>query len=241
MAFAERAGAARLATGHYARLVERDGKRLVARAADPQKDQSYMLATVAPELLERLWFPLGDQTKAETRARGCCRTDSRLRGAPRARRPASSPATTTAASSPGTGSRPTDGPVLDEAGAEVGRHDGFWRFTPGQRRGLGVAAAEPLYALRTDAATNAVVVGPREALARRRVSVRGRLHVAAERGEAKLRYRSPAVGATILPRERGFELELDEPAYGVAPGQTAVVYDGDAVIGAGVITSASDT
>jgi tRNA-specific 2-thiouridylase len=199
-----------------------------------------MLATVVPELLERLWFPLGEQTKADTRS------EAAAHGLAAAERAESQEACFLAGDDYRSflgrhGLAATEGPVLDESGAELGRHDGFWRFTPGQRRGLGVAAAEPLYALRTDAATNAVVVGPRAALARRRVSVRGRLHVVAERGEAKLRYRSPAVGATILPNERGFDLELDEPAYGVAPGQTAVVYDGDAVIGAGVIASASDT
>jgi tRNA-specific 2-thiouridylase len=240
VAFAARAGAERLATGHYARIVERDGQRLVARAADPAKDQSYMLATVPPELLRTLWFPLGDQTKTETRR------EAAQAGMAAAERPESQEACFLAGDDYRSflarhGLEASEGPLVDEDGAVVGRHDGFWRFTPGQRRGLGVAAAEPLYALRTDAATNAVVVGPRAALARRRVAVRGRLHVAAERGEAKLRYRSPAVGATIAPTERGFELELDEPAYGVAPGQTAVVYDGDAVIGAGVITSASDT
>jgi tRNA-specific 2-thiouridylase len=240
VAFTKRAGAARLATGHYARIVEREGRLLVARAADPHKDQSYMLATVDPGLLAGLWFPLGDQTKVETRL------EAAAAGMAAAERAESQEACFLAGDDYRSflgrhGLAATDGPLLDERGLEVGRHDGFWRFTPGQRRGLGVAAAEPLYALRTEAATNTVVVGPRAALARRRVTVRGRLHLPLERGEAKLRYRSPAVGATIVPRARGFELELDEPAYGVAPGQTAVVYDGDAVIGAGVITSAQDT
>ena len=84
-----------------------------------------------------------------------------------------------------------------------------------------------------------VVVGPREALASRNVSVRGRLFVPAERVEAKLRYRSPSHPATVLPTARGFRLELDDPAYAVAPGQTAVLYDGDAVVGSGLITSRS--
>jgi tRNA-specific 2-thiouridylase len=240
VAFTKRAGAARLATGHYARIVEREGRLLVARAADPLKDQSYMLATVDPGILAGLWFPLGEQTKVETRL------EAAAAGMAAAERAESQEACFLAGDDYRSflgrhGLAATDGPLLDERGLEVGRHDGFWRFTPGQRRGLGVAAAEPLYALRTEAATNTVVVGPRAALARRRVTVRGRLHLPLERGEAKLRYRSPAVGATIVPRARGFELELDEPAYGVAPGQTAVVYDGDAVIGAGVITSAQDT
>jgi tRNA-specific 2-thiouridylase len=239
LAFARRAGAPMLATGHYARVVERDGRRLLARAADPEKDQSYMLATLDPRLLARLWFPLGEQTKADTRA------EAAAAGLAAAERRESQEACFLAGDDYRSflgrhGLAASDGPLLDEDGNEVGRHDGFWTFTPGQRRGLGVAAPEPLYAIATLPARNAVVVGPRSALARKRVRVRGRLHVPLERGEAKLRYRSPAVGATVVPRARGFELELDEPAFGVAPGQTAVVYDGDAVVGAGVITSASD-
>ena len=129
--------------------------------------------------------------------------------------------------------------MLDEEGRELGRHEGFWRFTPGQRRGLGVATGEPLYALRANPRTNAVVVGPREALARRQVRVgNGRLFVPVGRVEAKLRYRSPAVAASVEDERRGFRIALDEPAYGVATGQAAVLYEGDAVVGAGLITAA---
>ena len=127
---------------------------------------------------------------------------------------------------------------MGETGRELGRHMGFWRFTAGQRRGLGVSAREPVYALRTDAAANTVVVGPRASLARTRVSARGRLHVPVARVEAKLRYRSPALAARVATTARGFRLELDEPAYGVAPGQAAVLYEEDVVVGAGVVSSA---
>jgi tRNA-specific 2-thiouridylase len=127
--------------------------------------------------------------------------------------------------------------IVDESGSEVGRHHGFWRFTPGQRRGLGVAAPEPLYVLGTRPAANAVVVGPIASLARTRVTARGRLYADADRVEAKLRYRSPAVSARVEPTARGFRLELDEPAYGVAPGQAAVLYDRDAVVGYGLIAA----
>jgi tRNA-specific 2-thiouridylase len=131
-----------------------------------------------------------------------------------------------------------EGPLVDEDGNEVGRHAGSWRFTPGQRKGLGVSAPEPLYALRSEAATNTVVVGPRAALAIRVVRVRGRLHVPVSRAEAKLRYRSPAVETAVGPAAGGFRLELAQPAYGVAPGQAAVLYDDGAVVGAGTIVSA---
>ncbi|HZO35170.1 MAG TPA: tRNA 2-thiouridine(34) synthase MnmA [Gaiellaceae bacterium] len=237
VAFAKRIGAARIATGHYARIVERDGVRLVARAVDEAKDQSYMLATLDPRLLERVWFPLGGQRKEQTRA------EAERAGLAAARRAESQEACFLAGGDYRTflernGVEARPGPILDEHGTVVGTHGGHWAFTPGQRRGLGLAAAEPLYALRTDPVANAVVVGPRAALARTRITARGRLHVPAERVSAKLRYRSPALPAAVERTARGFRLTLDEPAYGVATGQAAVLYDGDAVVGSGLVTSA---
>ena len=237
LAFRRRIGAARLATGHYARIVERDGRLLLGRAADPAKDQSYMLARLDPRQLRHIWFPLGDQVKEETRA------EAARAGLAVARRADSQEACFLAGDDYRSflerqGLARSPGAIVDEAGARLGSHDGFWRFTPGQRRGLGVAAAAPLYALRTDARTNTVVAGPREALARTRVSVRGRLYTPVGRVTAKLRYRSPAVGAVVDPTASGFRLMLDEPAYGVARGQAAVLYDGDVVVGSGLVTSA---
>ena len=239
LAFARRIGAGRLVTGHYARIAERDGRLLLARARDEAKDQSYMLARLDPRVLGRVAFPLGDRTKAETRARAAAA------GLAVAARPESQEACFLAGGNyrdflerSGLASDP--GPVVDETGARLGAHDGYWRFTAGQRRGLGVASTEPLYALATVPATNTVVVGPRRALARAHVSVRGRLHVPVERGEAKLRYRSPAVGAAVEAAGAGFRLTLDEPAYGVARGQAAVLYDDDGVVvGSGLITSST--
>ncbi|HEY2939726.1 MAG TPA: tRNA 2-thiouridine(34) synthase MnmA, partial [Gaiellaceae bacterium] len=234
--FASRAGAARLATGHYARIVRRRDRLLLARGADGGKDQSYMLARLDPRFLERLWFPLGEQTKTETRA------EAERAGLAVARRAESQEACFLAGGDyrdflerHGLGS--VEGPVVDEDGRELGRHAGFWRFTPGQRRGLGVVAAEPLYALRSEPGTNTVVVGPRGALATRVVEARGRLHVPVSRAEVKVRHRSPAVGAEVMPSESGFRLRLDQAVYGVAPGQAAVLYDGDAVVGAGTIVA----
>jgi tRNA-uridine 2-sulfurtransferase len=240
LAFARRVGAARLATGHYARIVERDGTLLLARARDGAKDQSYMLARLDPRFLDRVWFPLGEQTKAETRAQ------AEAAGLAAARRAESQEACFLAGDDyraflERQGLEPVRGAILDEAGARLGTHKGYWRFTPGQRRGLGIASTQPLYALGADERTNTVVVGPRAALARTRVSARGRLYANATRVEAKLRYRSPAVGAGVEPTARGFRLALDEPAYGVARGQAAVLYAGDAVVGAGLVTSAGRT
>jgi tRNA-specific 2-thiouridylase len=113
----------------------------------------------------------------------------------------------------------------------------FWRFTPGQRRGLGIAAAEPLYALRTDPRTNTVTVGSRASLATTAVRARGRLYVDVDRVHAKLRYRSHPVAATVATEDNGFSLGLDEPVHGVARGQAAVLYEGDVVVGAGLVTN----
>jgi tRNA-uridine 2-sulfurtransferase len=242
LAFADRAGAARLATGHYARIVERDGRLLTARAADPAKDQSYMLATLDPAWLDRIWFPLGEQDKAATRA------EADAAGLDVARRAESQEACFLAGGDyrdflARHGLAAEDGPIVDESGRELGRHSGHWRFTPGQRRGLGVAAGAPVFTLEREPQTNTIVVGPRTSLARRTVGVAGALYVN-PRGpvEAKLRYRSPAVQADVEPAadEPGaFTLRLYEPVYGVATGQTAVLYEDDAVVGAGTVVSAS--
>jgi tRNA-uridine 2-sulfurtransferase len=236
LAFARRAGAERVATGHYASIAERDGRLLLARGADPAKDQSYMLASLAPRHLARLSFPLGAQDKETTRA------EAERAGLTAARRPESQEACFLAGDDYRAflgrhGVEPREGAIVDESGSEVGRHDGFWRFTPGQRRGLGVAAPEPLYVLGTRPAANTVVVGPLASLARTQVTVSGRLYADADRVEAKLRYRSPAVPARVEPTARGFLLELDEPAYGVAPGQAAVLYDRGVVVGYGLIAA----
>src|SRR6266508_1540424 len=236
LSFAERAGAARLATGHYARIVRHRGRLLLARAVDEQKDQSYMLARLDPRFLDRLWFPLGEQTKADTRA------EAERAGLAAAHRPESQEACFLAGDDYRTflarhGLAGEGGPIVDEQGHELGTHEGYWRFTPGQRRGLGVASSEPLYALRADARTNTVVVGPRDALATWTVAVRGRLYAAIQRADAKLRYRSAAVAATVDAHEGGFRLQLDEPAYGVAPGQAAVLYENGVVVGSGLVTA----
>jgi tRNA-specific 2-thiouridylase len=238
VAFAERAGAHELWTGHYARIVERDGMTLVARAADDRKDQSYMLAAVDPAVLERVRFPLGEQTKEQTRA------EAAALGLAAARRAESQEACFLGGDDyraflERQGVRPTTGAIVGTDGATLGRHDGHWRFTIGQRRGLNVNGGRPLYVLGTDPAANTITVGTRDELAVTQVEATGRLYRRVEAGDVKLRYRSEAVHAAVAETPDGFELRLDEPAYGVACGQVAVVYDDDAVVGAGVITSAA--
>jgi tRNA-uridine 2-sulfurtransferase len=238
LAFAKRAGASALATGHYARIAEHRGRLLLARAADPEKDQTYMLARLDPRFLERIRFPLGAQSKDDTRA------EAVAAGLEAARRSESQEACFLAGDDYRSflerhGLEPRAGEIVGEDGASLGGHDGFWRFTPGQRRGIGISGPEALYVLGSEPGRNRVVVGPKASLARTRVSARGRMYVPADRVEAKLRYRSPAVAAEVESSQRGFRLRLDRPAHGVAKGQAAVLYDGDAVVGAGVVTSAA--
>jgi tRNA-uridine 2-sulfurtransferase len=231
LAFADRIGAATLSTGHYARRTP-DG--LLRLAADPAKDQAYMLAGLSRESLARLRFPLGDLTKPQVRAIAAehdlpvaSKPDSQdlcfLAGTGRA---------AFLARHGDLGERPGD--ILDAGGRVLGRHRGAHHFTVGQRRGLEIGGAgEPLYVLGTDAQANTVTVGPRAALATRAVHVRdARLHGPADEVDAvKLRYRSPAVPCSL----RGTTIELGEPVAGAAPGQTAVFLRGDAVLGCATI------
>jgi len=234
VAFTERAGADELWTGHYAQVVERDGLRLVGRSADPDKDQSYMLAAVEPALLERVRFPLGGQTKTETRA------EAVAAGLAAARRAESQEACFLGGDDYRSflerqGVRGDAGEIVDSDGAALGTHAGHWRYTPGQRRGLGLEAGRTLYVLGTNAATNTVTVGPREALAVSTVAALGRLHVRVARADVKVRHRSEPIAASVEATTDGFRLELDEPAFGVARGQFAVLYDDDEIVGAGAI------
>jgi tRNA-specific 2-thiouridylase len=235
-AVADRIGADRIATGHYARIERRDGTALVARGADPAKDQSYMLATVPSEILARCWFPLGSQTKVETRAQARA-AGLAAAGAVESQEVCFVGGGDHRALVERMGGAGRSGDIVDSAGHRLGTHAGLHRFTPGQRRGLGLGGGDVAYVLRTEPATGRVVVGSRAELARTSVRVSpGRMYVPARRVKAKLRYRQSAVWATVTPvAGGGFALDLDEPVEGIAPGQAAVLYDGDAVVGAGTI------
>lgn len=238
---AERLGASRLLTGHYARIVEDGEGPLLAAAADGAKDQSYMLAALPTELLGRLEFPLTELTKPEVREIAA------RHGLAVARKAESQDLCFLAGQGKrgflrrhgGLGER--DGEILDSSGRSLGRHRGHHEFTVGQRRGTGVSANVPVYVLATDAAANTVTVGTWEELETRRVSVRDAiLHRDGARVDAvKLRYRSSALPATIgaaAPgRHEALEVELGEDFAGAAPGQTAVLLSGETIVGHGTI------
>jgi tRNA-uridine 2-sulfurtransferase len=236
VALAKRAGASSLATGHYARVVDDGEGPLLARPADEAKDQTYMLSALAPESLGALRFPLANLTKPRVRELAAAA------GLPVAGKRESQDLCFLAGEGKRSflarharlGERP--GEIVDRFGRRLGRHRGHHNFTVGQRRGLGVGGGEPLYVLATDAARNRVVVGPRSELGTSRVRLRDVVlrRDGTQVDRVKLRYRSRPIGCALgAPAGHHPELwlELAEAAYGVAPGQTACLLDGDLVVG----------
>jgi tRNA-specific 2-thiouridylase len=243
-------GAEAVATGHYARAVRNgDGRVALRRAADRAKDQTFYLWGLSPSLLERAAFPLGALTKDQVRARArtlglevaekpesqdiCFIPDGDLRGfleASLAERPDLAG-----------GSRLRPGPIRSLDGEILGEHPGSAFFTVGQRRGLGLAGlAESHYVVSIED-ENAVVVGPAKALEAQGLEAEDVHWLVPPHGvfqaHVQIRYRSPAVPARVIPGPgRTARVEFDVPQRAVAPGQSAVIYDGDSVLGGGTIT-----
>lgn len=235
-------GAHGLATGHYARITTGPGgRRLVGRARDERKDQSYMLSMLDESVRARLHFPLGEYTKAEVRLRA---RDAALDAAEAVEsqevcfvgQGGHVPFLERA------GVAPREGDIVDEAGRRLGAHRGYWRYTVGQRRGLGVSGAEPLYVLATDREANTVTVGPRERLEVDRLTLApARVHgdLEGEPLEVRVRYRGrPLRGEARPDGAGGLHVELLDSADGVAPGQTAALYRDGSLVAAGTIAVA---
>jgi tRNA-specific 2-thiouridylase len=236
-------GADALATGHYARI-ERDvaGAPWLMRGVDPAKDQSYFLYRLTTEQLEHTLFPLGGLTK------DAVRDIARSLDLPAAERPESQETCFV----PGDDVRAfvrerrpdafTPGSILDESGAVVGTHDGAVGFTVGQRRGLGLDGGERRFVTRVDAAANTVTVGPRDALTATRLTARDvvwRGGAAEEHVTCRLRYRGPEAPAFVTLRDGTLDVRFDAPVEAPAAGQALVCYDGDRVLGGGVIGETS--
>jgi tRNA-specific 2-thiouridylase len=237
-------GASALATGHYARRLAGPAGPELHRARDITRDQSYFLYRTTQAELDFLRFPLGALAKDETRAL------ARVFALPVADKPDSqdicfvpqgSYAALVTRLRPEAGE---PGDIVDSSGQVLGQHHGIAHFTVGQRKGLGLSGAEPLFVLQIEAATRRVVVGPKSALGQTRIRLAelnwlgppltagGGVPVA-----AKLRSAQPPVPATLYPGDAGGEAELvlDAPAGAVAPGQAGVLYDGERVLGGGWI------
>ena len=238
---ADRLGIARVATGHHARVAKTHGEWAVLRARDARKDQSYALFAVAREHLGRVVLPIGEmEGKAAVRERARAlglnvhdKPDSQeicfvpdgdylallAERAPRALTP---------------------GDILSAGGEVLGRHDGYARFTVGQRRGLGVAAGEPRYVTRIDAATATVTLGTREQASSGRLAADGAAWHAdvPEQFDATVQVRYNHRGERARVRRLGagrFEADFERPVHAITPGQAAVVYDGERLLGGGWI------
>ncbi len=232
-----------IATGHYARVVERDGQPAIARARATGKDQSYVLFELPVEVRRRLLLPLG-----ELPGKGAVRELARGLGLPVHDKPDSQEicfvgeegyAGLLAERAP---AALTPGPIVDEAGREVGRHQGYGLYTIGQRRGLGGGSGAPRYVTDVEPATATVRVGPRPATLRGglragRASWQGGLPPD-HRVALQLRSSPVAAPATVTPGGDGFTARFDEPLAAVAPGQAAVLYDGEVLVGGGWIEEA---
>jgi len=235
-----------VATGHYARLDRDEAGRLVLkRGVDPRKDQSYFLFSLTQAQLARAMFPVGSMTKAEVRAQ------ARRLGLPVAEKhesqeicfvPDGDYAAFIDRRAP---AADRGGPIVDADGHLLGRHDGIHHFTVGQRKRLGVARGVPLYVLELRPESRAVVVGPRDALDRTRLTasnvnwIAGEPPSAALRVQAQIRYRHPARPASLRALDAGLaEVEFDEAQPAITPGQAVVFYDGEKVLGGGWIESA---
>jgi tRNA-specific 2-thiouridylase len=237
---AEGLGAVAVATGHYARVTrDDDGKYHLRRGIDAEKDQSYFLFALTQSQLARASFPVGALTKSEVR------TSARSLGLPVADKPDSQEicfvpdgdyAAFVERRLPD-GAR--SGLITSSDGSVLGRHEGVHRFTVGQRKGLRLSSSHPLYVLEIEAQTATVVVGERQALDETRCEVDGvnwiggQAPVAAVRARVQIRHRHPAAPATVHARGESVEVQFDEPQRAITPGQAAVFYVDDEVIGGG--------
>ncbi len=234
-----------IATGHYARITQDPltGRHQLRRALDLNKDQSYFLYDLPQAVLAHVRFPLGDQTKTETR-----RVAAEF-GLHTAAKPESQDLCLVESH----GSMrdfldkylaPQPGEIVDQAGRVLGQHDGTHHYTIGQRKGIGIAAAEPLYVIGIDVGRNRVIVGDRTSAHQTECTVQRVNWVsipapnAPIRAEAQSRYRATPVGATIVPLNDDssrVKITFDQPQFGLTPGQAAVWYDGDLLLGGGII------
>lgn len=240
LALADELGAARVATGHYARVDRSRTPPALLRAVDRHKDQSYFLHMLAPDVLARLVFPLGEQTKADVRRRAL---ELELPGATKGESqelcfvPAGRYDELVASRAEG---RVRPGPIVDTSGKVLGEHAGIHRFTIGQRKNLGVATGERAYVVGIDASAQRVILGPRERLLASsaeldQVSLAPGV-VPPFTSEAVVRYRGAPVPASVRALEPGqLAVRFEAPVQAVVPGQVMVFYDGERVLGGGRI------
>lgn len=241
---ADALGARWVATGHYARagFDEARGRAVLRRAADAAKDQSYVLFNLTQEQLARARFPLGDMAKPMVRE------IARTLGFPTAEKPDSQDICFVRDHDKdgflrrALNAEPEPGPITDRHGTLLGTHEGLLGYTIGQREGLGIAVGRPLYVLELDQANNRLVVGGREELLEPGLIAERVNWVSTAppeeplRIQAKIRSRAEPAAAVLRPGEGSTaHVAFDEPQPAITPGQAAVFYDGDVVLGGGWI------
>ena len=240
--FAAQKGYDRIATGHYARLERANGRTLLRRAADPTKDQTYMLWTLSQNVLSRAEFPLGELSKAEARAIAaelCFPMAARKDSQDICFIPDGDYAAFIARF---TGKMPEEGNYIDAEGNVLGRHGGQLRYTIGQRKGLGIALGKPAFVTAKSAADNTVTLGENADLFRTRLTAADINLIPFDRMDrpmrllAKARYRQEAAPALVEQTdETTLTVEFDTPQRAICPGQSLVLYDGEYVVGGGII------
>ncbi len=236
-------GADYLATGHYTRILNKNGVYHILKAKDNRKDQSYVLYVLQQDQLRHLKFPIGDYTKNEVRELAaqfdlgvsaqdesmdlCFLTDGDYRKFLRARIPQDI----------------KPGPIADQSGRQIGVHNGLQNYTIGQRKGLGIASSQPIYVLSKKIEGNMIIVGPHESLARKALVASEVNWLSGEFPEhvsgirVKIRYTAEPVPASISQKDNEhLMVRFDEPVYGVTAGQAAVIYHEDNCLGGGLIT-----
>ncbi len=226
-----------MATGHYAGIEERGGKPVLVRGGNRAKDQSYFLNAIPRETLSRVVFPLSGMTKDDVRA-AARRADLPVAGKAESQDICFLPGGHRHDLFEARGGKLVPGPVTDSEGRLLGRHKGVPLYTVGQRGGLGIAAGEVLYVLRIDAKSNTIVVGPhRQGMVGGLVagSVNRLADSLEEALTARVRHRGREVGCRVTDRGDWFEVRFIEPVFGVAPGQSVVLYQDDVILGGGII------
>ena len=223
------------ATGHYARIAERDGRYELLKAVDARKDQSYFLSRLSQKQLSSTLFPLGEYTKDEIR-----RIDEAMgfhdAGMPESQDFYGGDYSDLLAV------EDREGEIVMDTGAVLGHHNGYWHYTIGQRKGLGVAYTEPLYVIDIDPALNRVIVGTEQSTHIKSVRTEDSVFISDDdftEGkvyQVKIRSTSPGAEAYVRRTDSGFEVDFLSYVKGAAPGQSAVVYDGERVIASGYIT-----
>ena len=241
MNLADRLGCWGIATGHYAQIGEENGRFFVKCGADTKKDQSYFLYRLTQEQLKRTLFPLGGMTKDEVRAYAAQNGYEEISKMGESQDICFLPDNDYRKFLTEHGYSPIKGDFIDTSGHKIGVHEGYPNYTIGQRKGLKVAFGEPRYVVKIDAKRNEVMLGLKEDLVAASCRVRDVVWQKWEDFDdgaevmAKYRYKTRAVQARLYHIDKGVEVRFNDPADAITPGQSVVWYEGEDVIGGGVI------